>query len=229
MNNVLFAALLVACSAPPPPPKAPKAPAEERFDFKVRGDFFDGLGGDTAALDRAMKVCDDTLAKNPKHAEALVWHGAGTMARARFAFQGGDSQKGMQLYTRGLDEMARAVALAPRSVAVRIPRGAVLLNMAPHLPEPERTKLLEAGLDDYEVTLAVQQPRFATLSLHAREQLLYGLTDGYANLGDGAKAKAFYDRMVVDAGDSELLARAKARAAGETPDGPAPCAQCHAR
>jgi len=24
-----------------------------------------------------MKACEETLAQNPKHAEALVWHGAG--------------------------------------------------------------------------------------------------------------------------------------------------------
>jgi hypothetical protein len=36
-------------------------------------------------------------------------------------------------------------------------------------------------------------------------------------------------RMTVDAAGSSLLARAKARAAGEAVAGPTPCQECHAR
>src|SRR4051812_12527716 len=49
----------------------------ERFDEIVRGDFFAGMMGDTARLERGMKYCEEVLSKNPKHAEALVWHGGG--------------------------------------------------------------------------------------------------------------------------------------------------------
>src|SRR4051794_18787746 len=48
----------------------------ERFDFLVREDFFAGLAGDREKFQRAMKLCEDTLAKNPKHADAMVWHGS---------------------------------------------------------------------------------------------------------------------------------------------------------
>ena len=77
--------------------------------------------------------------------------------------------------------------------------------------------------------LTEQAPYFATLSLHAREQLLYGLTDGYAMLGQTDKARATYERMQHDAAGSELLPRAAERAAGHTVAGDAPCEQCHAR
>jgi tetratricopeptide (TPR) repeat protein len=244
MRTFALAAVLVACSPPPAsaPPKAPAAPAtatapaahvplaeDERFDFKVRADFFDGLRGDTAALDRAIKLCEETLAQQPNHPEAMVWHGAGMLGRASMAFRSGDSATGMTLYDKGLGEMDRAVELAPRSVGVRIPRGAVLLSMAPFVPEPEKSRLLARGVGDYETTLAVQAPYFDKLTLHAREQLLYGLTDGYANLGDMTKAQAYYQRMTTDAAGSPLIARAKARAAGESVDGRAPCEQCHGR
>jgi hypothetical protein len=239
--RTLLLALVAACAATPAttpahpvaaaPSAAPAAPppAGERFDTKVRQDFFDGMRGDAAAMDRAMKLCEDTLAKNPDHAEALVWHGAGLAGRAGAAFAKGDSQTGMELYAKGVAEMDRAVALAPQSVGVRIPRGAVMLAMAPHVPEPERGKLVERGIADYETTLAVQAPYFATLSLHSREQLLYGLTDGYAMHGDADKARATYERMRHDAAGSELLTRAAERAAGHTVDGNTPCEQCHAR
>ena len=51
-----------------------KPAAEGRFDTEVREDLFAGFGGDAEALARGAKTCDDALAKNPKNAEALVWH-----------------------------------------------------------------------------------------------------------------------------------------------------------
>jgi hypothetical protein len=237
--RTIVLALFAACAtsqpahpvAPPAsaPPAVAKAPAEpERFDFKVRQDFFDGIRGDAAALDRAQKLCEDTLAKNPNHAEAMVWHGAALAARSQQAFMKGDRDTGLQLYMKGTGEMDHAVELEPASVAVRIPRGAVYLVMAHYVPEPEKTKLLERGISDYEATLAAQSAYFGTLTLHAREQLLYGLTDGYAMAGQTDKARTTYERMRHDAAGSELLTRAAERAAGHTVAGDAPCEQCHA-
>jgi hypothetical protein len=202
---------------------------EDGFEYKVRSDFFDGLRGDKVALDRAIKVCEDTLAREPNHPEAMVWHGAGVMARASLAFRGGDRTNGRTLYQQGLAEMDHAVAIAPNNIGVRIPRGAVLLVVAGFVPEPEKSKLVARGASDYEVGLAGQEKYFAQLTLHAREQMLYGLTDAYATLGDGKKAAAYYERMTTDAAGSQLLARAKARAAGEAVSGPTPCEECHAR
>lgn len=237
MRNILCALLLAACShaSSPKPAAAPTTPVAasepERFDEKVRADVFDGMRGDTAAMARAMKVCEETLAKNPKHAEAMVWHGAGVVGKASEAFRTGDRQQGITLYTQGLAEMDAAVALEPNNVGVRIPRGAVLLAMAPFVPEPEKTKLLERGIGDYETTYALQQQQgyFPKLTLHAREQLLYGLTDGYANLGKSDKAAAYVEKMKLEAAGSELLPRAASRARGEAVAGPAPCEQCHQR
>ncbi len=239
MRTIVLAMFAACASGHPTPVASPaqpavvastKAPADsERFDVKVRQDFFDGIRGDAAALDRAQKLCEDTLAKNPNHAEAMVWHGAALAARSQQAFMKGDRDTGLALYMKGTREMDHAVELAPQSVGVRIPRGAVYLVMAHYVPEPEHTKLLERGVSDYETTLTEQAPYFATLSLHAREQLLYGLTDGYAMLGQTDKARATYERMQHDAAGSELLPRAAERAAGHTVAGDAPCEQCHAR
>jgi hypothetical protein len=232
MRNVLFL-ILFACShaqpakAPTQANAKPATVAAEEFDERVRADFFAGLDGDTAALDRAMKLCEAELAKNPKHAEAMVWHGAGLVGRSRDTFRAGDRDKGIALYMRGLGEMDAAVELEPNNVGVRIPRGAVLLTVAPHVPEPEKSKLLERGVGDYEATYALQKDSFAKLSLHAREQLLYGLTDGYAHLGQRDKAVQALDRMKREAAESELLSRAERRVRGEAVDGPVPCEQCH--
>ena len=68
----------------------------DRFDFAVRADFFAGFQGDRARFDRAMSRCEEELAKNPDHAEALVWRGSGLMSLSGNAFQAGDFQKGMR-------------------------------------------------------------------------------------------------------------------------------------
>jgi hypothetical protein len=223
-----LALLVFACGSTPKPAQAP-APRTERFDMKVRQDFFDGLRGDRAALARAMATCDAALARDPRDAEAMVWHGAGLVAEAGEKFRAGDQAAGIGLWQRGLGEMNHAVELAPQNVGVRIPRGAVLLAMGPFVPEPQRSQLLHAGLGDYEATLALQRAYFGTLSLHAREQLLYGLVDGYAQLGDQQSARRYEQQMEREAAGSELLARAKQRADGEMVAGRAPCEQCHAR
>src|ERR1700676_5115909 len=90
--------------------------AQPRFDMQVRNDFFAGFGGDGAALDRGMKSCEQVLAQNPKHAEAMVWHGGGLFYMSGQMFRKGDPNKGMELYQRGLTEMDDAVALAPTTV-----------------------------------------------------------------------------------------------------------------
>jgi hypothetical protein len=55
-------------------------PASQRFDYLVRADFFAGVAGDEARLDKAIELCEHALEQNPSHAEALVWHGAGLLA-----------------------------------------------------------------------------------------------------------------------------------------------------
>src|SRR5437867_13171284 len=91
--------------------------AQQRFDMLIREDFFAGFSGNMERFERAMKVTEDALAKDPKHAEAKVWHGSGVFFQASRAFEKGDFQNGMQLWQRGLDEMEQAVQLAPQSIS----------------------------------------------------------------------------------------------------------------
>jgi len=80
-----------------------------------------------------MKLTEDTLAKDPNHAGARVWHGSGVLYLSGQAFQKGDQQNGMKLWRQGLDEMEQAVRLAPNNVAVLIPRGATLITILERL------------------------------------------------------------------------------------------------
>jgi tetratricopeptide (TPR) repeat protein len=235
----LFTATVTACSAAAPVPTAaapkpvtaavtPPAPEHEHLERRVRADFFAGLAGDQAAFTRAMKVCDDLIAARPDDAEALVWRGAGRLFEASVAFRAGDRATGSTQWERGLAEMDRAVSLAPDEVGVRIPRGATLLGTAPHLPDPRMARpLYERAAADYEATLRLQEHTLEDHSLHAREELLFGLADVEARLGDAPQARLYFERLLRDCPDSALVPYARAWLAGAPPDARPPCAGCH--
>jgi tetratricopeptide (TPR) repeat protein len=172
------------------------AAAQERFDMRVRNDFFAGFAGNQEALDRAMKLCEEELARNPANAAALVWHGSGVFFESRNYFRSGDRAKGIEFWQRGLGEMDKAVEMAPDALGVRIPRGAVLLTASRSLPSAEMARpLIEKGVGDFEHALEIQKPYFDTLATHPRGELLIGLADGYARLGKDEQATVYFERI----------------------------------
>jgi tetratricopeptide (TPR) repeat protein len=185
------------------------AQAPARFDMQVRTDFFAGFAGDSARLARAMDVCERALADNPRHAEALVWHGSGLAFQGGMAFQKGDAQTGMELFARGTREMDDAVALAPDNVGVRIPRGALLFQATRTMPPAMAKPLLEKAVSDYERTLELQASYFDTLGDHPKGELLFGLAEGYSRLGQLDKARAYFERLTHDAPKSGQTPKAK--------------------
>lgn len=170
--------------------------SQERFDYKVRKDFFAGFSGDAASLDKGMKVCEEALAADPQNAEALVWHGSGLFFESGQAFQKGDMQKGGELWARGLKEMDDAVAMAPDQLGVIIPRGAVLLTATHYVPNPEMSKpLIEKAIGDFEKAYQIQAPGFDKLGAHPRGELMIGLADGYSRLGNEEKAQQWFEKI----------------------------------
>jgi len=213
------------------------AASAERFDELVRDDLFDGMRkGDRAAFDRAMKLCADTLAQNPRHAPAMVWHGTGLIYESGQAFQSKDIPKGLDLWQRGLKEMNDAVALNPDDVGILIPRGAVLLPVSKYDPNPEEARqLIRTGVADYEKVLHLQEAYFPTLSVHARGELLFGLADGWFRLDEMNKSRDYLQRIVKDLAGSEYatLATAWLQTAEATAlqkrSAALSCIGCHAR
>ena len=202
--------------------------AQERFDYVIRGDFFAGLAGNREALDRAMKKCEETLAANPKQAEAMVWHGAGTFYLSGLAAESGDFVKTAELYKKGLDEMAAAVALAPDNLGVIIPRGATLLTASHNVPGDNGRELLHMGLADYEHVYQVQAPRFDKLPGHARGELLFGLAEGYSRLGDTEHARQWFERLAaVDDPENGHLGQARDYLKTGSLSGTVKCVGCH--
>ena len=203
--------------------------AKQRFDYLVRADFFAGVAGDEASLARAMDVCERTLAENPQHPEALVWHGAGLLVRSGRAFQKGDMATGGPLFDRGMKEMSEAVTLAPDNPGVLIPRAATLFEATRDMPPDLARPLLQSAVANYEHVLEIQQARWSTLGDHPRGELLFGLAEGSARLGDQQKARLYFERLLADAPSSGQAPRAKAWIeTGTVPKGNGlGCVGCH--
>jgi tetratricopeptide (TPR) repeat protein len=204
---------------------------QQRFDFKVREDFFVGFAGNRVALDRGMKNCEEALASDPTNADALVWHGAGLFFLSGQSFQKGDLDKGMALYSRGLKEMDDAVSLAPDKVSVLIPRGAGLLAATRAMPPGDASrKLLAQGLADFEKVYEIQEPYFDKLSAHARGELLIGLAEGYLRAGDEPKAREYFEKLAAMGAASGHDAEVKLwRDTGKLDPKRVACTGCHVK
>jgi tetratricopeptide (TPR) repeat protein len=170
----------------------------ERFDYAVRSDLFAGFAGNEKALARGMKKAEQVLQSNPRHAEALVWHGSALYFLAGQAFAKGDAEKGRELGEKAMEEMDSAVEMSPNDVAVRIPRGATLITATRFQEGPHVAPMVERALSDYQRAFDIQQAYWDKLGTHAKGELLLGLADGYLRTGDAAKARIFYARAAKE-------------------------------
>src|SRR5262245_16736820 len=230
LASILFFAGVIAIWRPAFSTTTSAQDASKRFDFLVREDIFAGLAGDRARFDKAMKLCEETLAKNPKHAEAMVWHGGGVFTRAGWAFRAGDMRKGGELWRKGLDEMNAAVALEPDNIGVLIPRAAVLLEASKHVPMAAAAReLLETAVNDYEKVLRLQQSYFDKLSTHARGELLSALGSGWYRLGDMNKAEHYFKRLAKEGAGTPYAEKAQFWLEKKALSQNQSCSGCHAR
>ena len=184
----------------------------ESLDEIVRSDFFAGMMGNRARLDRGMKYCEDLLAKNPKHAEALVWHGGGLLVRAVHAYTKGDDATGDKLWKTGIEEMNNAAALDPDNMKVKIGRSATLIGYAQSGWDPSDSQsrvLLESALLDYEAVYRWQKPNFNKVPVHSRGELLFGLASGWSILGNDNKAREYLTLILKDCKDTAYEAEAR--------------------
>lgn len=183
-----------------------------RFDELVRNDFFAGMMGDKERLDRGMTFCEEILAKDPKHADALVWHGGGLLTRAANAYRKGDPTLGDKLWNSGLKEMNDAVALQPDNMGVKIGRSATIIGVAQSgwdSTDSESRTLLESALVDYEKIYQWQKPSFSKLSSHSRGELLFGLASGWSILGNHEKARYYLSLIAQECAETEYESEAR--------------------
>ena len=199
------------------------------FDHLVRADFFAGIAGDDARFTKAIERCERALEINPKHPEALVWHGAALLARAGQAFLKGDMSTGGPMFERGLQEMNDAVVLAPDNLAVLIPRGAVLLEATRRMPPEMADPLLESAVR-ITSTCSRSRRRSSRPSAITPRANCSSVSPTAANrLGDHDKARRYFDRLIADAPTSGQAPKAREwMATGMVPKSSgASCVGCH--
>ena len=216
-----FVALM--CTSGP----AAQTPAPARFDMAVRENFFAGFTGNAERLARGMARTERVLAATSDHAEALVWHGGGLLFLAGQAFQSGDTATGTERFGKGLGEMNKAVELVSDRVGVRVPRGATLFEATRFMPPAQAEPLLRLAVGDFERALELQSAVFESLGDHAKGELLFGLGDGYARLGDSERARQYFGRMTKEGGPSPRRDYAVAWLTGGAPTPVPSCGPCH--
>jgi tetratricopeptide (TPR) repeat protein len=171
--------------------------------------MFAGLAGNMEALARAMAACERILAEDPNHAEALVWHGSGTVFLSGRAFQEGDAPRGMTLFQKGVDEMARAVELQPTNIGVRIPRGATLREATRNLPPAMAAPLLEVARTDFQAAFDLRKETIERIPRpHRLGELLQALGDIYSRQGKTDEAAGFYRLIVAHLPGTDYAVRA---------------------
>ncbi|MEL7337338.1 MAG: hypothetical protein AAFN70_14180, partial [Planctomycetota bacterium] len=163
--------------------------SQVRFDETVREDLFAGFDGDANAMKRGLEKCRVTLEKNPDHAEALVWQGAGKMFLSGQAFSKGNLPTGMKLWGESIAEMDRAKKLEPENIGVLIPRAAVMINAGRNAPGLMGRPLLVSVRDDFLETYKRQKKTFDQLGDHSRGELRMGLADVFRLLGQTEESR----------------------------------------
>lgn len=190
--------------------KPQKAEQPERFDMTVGEDLFSGFDGDQEALDRGIRKCEEALKADPKHAEAMVWRGAARLFLAGQAFRQQKQDEGVRLWTAGMQDVDRAVELAPKQVGVRIPRGAVLISAARNVPENMKKPLLEKVRADYEAIYNLQKDHLDKLGTHPRGELHMGLAEVYRRLQETDKSREQLETVVKVLPETKYAERATA-------------------
>ena len=207
--------------------------AQDRFDpFQIQLDFFAGMGGDQARLQRAMAATEKELGQNPNNASALVWHGLGVAMLSEREAEAGKFEAAMGMLQKGLAEMARAVELEPDNIGVRIPRGSALREISRAMPPGMGEPLLEAARTDFQHTFDLQQNRLSEVGTpHPLGELLQGLGDIYSRQGKADEAAKYYTMLQEKLPNTEYSARAAEWATTRQPLAQArtQCIGCHIR
>lgn len=187
----------------------PIVASPERFDLVVREDLFAGFEGDEERLKSAMKKCEEILATNAKHAEAMVWLGAGEVFLSGQMFQKGNVPKGMAYWQQGLGRMNEAVELEPDNIGVLIPRAAVLMPASRNLPQPIKGQVLQSVLKDFTRVYETQKNELDQIGEHPLGELRMGLADIHRSLGDLEKSREQLEAIQRELPDTDYSKRAE--------------------
>ncbi len=180
-----------------------------RFDYKVREDLFAGFQGDVEALTRGMKTCEDVLAVEPKHAEAMVWLGGGQVYLSGQNFSKGNVVEGMKNWQIGIKNMDLAAELEPENIGVLIPRAAVLMPASRGVPASIGKPVLESVLKDFERVYSIQKDSLDKIGEHPLGELRMGLAEINRRLGKLSDSREHLEALAKELPNTEYAEEAR--------------------
>jgi tetratricopeptide (TPR) repeat protein len=157
-----------------------------------------GVAGNDDAVDKGFTCFDKVLQIDPSNAVALVYRGSLWTLRARDAWWPFTKMKDVD---KGVDEMDKAVDLAPDNISVRLVRGINSVQL------PSMFRRLPIALKDFEYMM--NDARFTGFNPHLQSTIFCWAGIAYNNDGQPAKAKELLQKAVSADPNSETARKAE--------------------
>ncbi len=157
-----------------------------------------GVAGNDDAVEKGFTCFDKVLELDPSNAVALAYRGSLWTLRARDAWWPFTKMKDVD---KGVDEMDKAVDLAPDNIPVRLVRG---INSI-HLPSMFRR--LPIALKDFDYML--NDARFVRFNPHLQSTIFCWAGIAYHNDGQTTKAKELLQKAISADPNSETARKAE--------------------
>ena len=157
-----------------------------------------GVAGNDDAVDKGFTCFDKILQIDPSNAVALVYRGSLWTLRARDAWWPFTKMKDVD---KGVDEMDKAVDLAPDNISVRLVRGINSVNL------PSMFHRLPVALKDFEYMMS--DAKFAGFNPHLQATIYCWAGIAYNNDNQTAKAKELLQKAISADPNSETAHKAE--------------------
>lgn len=171
---------------------------EDPFITHYRKEFFSVFAGDFPRFEKAYAEIKTMSAKNQRDARAMIWLGNGETVEAGLQKAKGHDAEARKLLQKSRETLDRAVALRPEDPNVYMMRAATLYIQGQFWPSSQMPlRAWEELRDDCLRFIAFLGPKMARVSIHVRGETYGELGIAYEKLGDKAKAKAAFRKIIA--------------------------------
>ena len=190
--------------------KKPGTYVEDPFITEYRQKFFAALRGDFKTFNAGYAEIVAMTEKNPKDARALVWRGNGKTIKAIRANLLGQKDAAAKLLAESRQDVDAAVAIKPKDYNIYMMRATTLYAQAQYVPnQPVPRSSWEHIRDDCLALIKEMGSRIDGASVHVRGESYGELGIAYVKLGEKAKAREAFEKILQLAPGSAYAERAQ--------------------
>ncbi len=183
---------------------------EDPFIVHYRKEFFAVFSGDFVRFEKAYAEIKAMVAKNPRDARALIWLGNGDTVEAGILRVKHRQKEAEGLLKLSRKRMDRAVSLRPKDPNIYMMRAATLYIQGEYWPDALVPKTAWAELrDDCLKFITYLGPKLPHVSVHVRGETYGELGIAYVKLGETAKAREAFAKVVQLDPNTDYAKRAK--------------------